>query len=206
MKEFRSASQILFGFLPEQTVDLAGRVWKVKQWRDPVRKHVDTSALRQELLKLVTPWDKSGKAGDFATHLRQNRDIAVYTLDRGHGVDVEPFPQVWMCRSCKRVSFRFAEKCKCGATHMGQLPFVGYHDCGDLRAPYVKSCPAHREVKVVQPGTTSIADLEFRCPQCNVLLQKGLGFAQCKCGKALNWNVHRAASVYTPRRVVVVNP
>jgi hypothetical protein len=205
MKQSRSASQILFGFLPEQTVDLDGRVWKVKQWRNPIRKHIDTTALRRELLKLVTPWDKAGKAGDYTQYLRQNRDIAVYALDKSHGVDVEPFPQVWMCRACKRVTFKFYEKCKCGSMHVGQLPFVGYHDCGDLRAPWVKSCPVHKEVKVVQPGTTSIADLQFRCPQCDQLIQKGLGFAQCKCGKPLSWNVHRAASVYTPRSVVVVN-
>lgn len=206
MKEYRSASQILFGFLPEQTVDLGGRVWKVRQWREPIRKHIDTTALRRELLKLVSPWDKSGQAGDYAQYLRQGRDIAVYSLDKSNGVDVEPFPQVWMCRACRRVTFKFFDKCKCGSLHIGQLPFVGYHECGDLRAPWVKSCPIHKEVKVVQPGTTSIADLQFRCPQCDQLIQKGLGFGLCKCGKHLSWNVHRAASVYTPRSVVVVSP
>jgi hypothetical protein len=207
MKEFRSASQILFGFLPEQTVDLGGRVWKVERWRDPIRKHVDTTALRRELLRLVLPWETAGTAGDYAKYLRQNRDVAVYALDKSHGVDVEPFPQAWMCRTCRRVTFRkIPDKCKCGSTHVGQLPFVGYHECGDLRAPWVKSCPEHKEVMVVQPGTTSIAELQFRCPQCDRLIQKGLGFARCKCGNVLSWNVHRAASVYTPRSVVVVNP
>lgn len=206
MKEYRSASQILFGFLPEQTVDLGGRVWKVRQWREPIRKHIDTTALRRELLRLVSPWDKSGQASDYAQYLRQGRDIAVYSLDKSNGVDVEPFPQVWMCRACRRVTFKFFDKCKCGSLHIGQLPFVGYHECGDLRAPWVKSCPIHKEVKVVQPGTTSIADLQFRCPQCDQLIQKGLGFGLCKCGKHLSWNVHRAASVYTPRSVVVVSP
>jgi hypothetical protein len=206
MREFRSASQILFGFLPEQTADLGGRVWKVKRWRDPIRKHIDTTALRRELLRLVSPWDMNGTAGDYARYLRQNRDIAVYALDKSHGVDVEPFPNSWMCRTCKRVTFKKApDKCVCGSVHVGQLPFVGYHDCGELRAPWVKSCPIHDELKVVLPGTTSAKDMRFQCPQCDRLIQKGLGFAKCKCGKPIVWNVHRAAPVYTPRSVVVVN-
>lgn len=206
MKAFRSGSQILFGFLPEQTVDLEGRVWKVKRWREPIKKFIDVTALRRELRKLVYPWEKAGKAGDYAQHLRQDRDVVVYSLDKSNGIEVEPFPQVWMCRTCRRVTFKFRDRCKCGSESIGQLPFVGYHDCGDLRAPWVKSCPTHKEVKVVLPGTTSIADLEFRCPVCNQLIQKGLGFALCKCGQRLSWNVHRAASVYTPRSVVVVSP
>src|SRR4051812_39030535 len=41
MREHRSGSQILFGFLPEQTVDLSGRVWRVVQWKNPELVGVD---------------------------------------------------------------------------------------------------------------------------------------------------------------------
>ena len=34
MRVERGASQVLFGFLPEQTVDLEGRVWRVARWSD----------------------------------------------------------------------------------------------------------------------------------------------------------------------------
>ena len=56
MKESRSASQILFGFLPEQTVDLRGGVWKVKDWRHPkVRSEIDSASLRREIIRQATP-------------------------------------------------------------------------------------------------------------------------------------------------------
>ena len=41
---------------------------------------------------------------------------------------------------------------------------------------------------------------------------KGLGFRQCTCGlgppdkRYINWNVHKARSVYVPRGAVLVNP
>lgn len=61
MKESRSASQILFGFLPEQTVDLRGGVWKVKDWRHPkVCSEIDSAALRREIIRQATHWRLAG--------------------------------------------------------------------------------------------------------------------------------------------------
>ena len=54
MKVLRGASQILFGFLPEQTVDLEGRVWKVAEWLNPYAAQVDDLGLREALLRGLT--------------------------------------------------------------------------------------------------------------------------------------------------------
>src|SRR5690349_20276085 len=60
LRERRSASQILFGFLPDQTVDLRGRVWKVAKWVEPVRAQVDVTTLRRELCRQAAPWSSQG--------------------------------------------------------------------------------------------------------------------------------------------------
>lgn len=209
MKEHRSASQILFGFLPEQTVDLQGRIWRVRKWRNPLLQHVDEATLRRELIRLASPWTHEDKDGDYARHLRQGQDVAVLSLSRDNGITVEPFPEIWMCRVCKRMADSALNACKCGSKNrFGQLPFVHYHSCGALRAPFVPKCQEHQDARVVLPGTASAGEIRFECPVCKRVLRRGLGFPRCQCGDEtpMATNVHRAASVFTPRTVVIVNP
>lgn len=210
MRDTRSASQILFGYLPNQTVDLRGGIWKVREWRTPLRESaVDIGTLRKELRKHAAPWRATKKDGGFAADLDRGRDIVVLRLDTRNGVELEPFPKVWLCRNCQRLHFNLIQDCACGHTGKpGQLQFVGTcAECGALRAPSIKGCPTHHQVKVKFPGTASASEIQFSCPVCNVVLRKGFGFPKCECGKGvLQFNVHRAAMVYTPRSVVIVNP
>lgn len=208
MKEYRGGSQILFGFLPEQTVDLKGRVWKVSEWRQPRIIGIEDTALRQELVKQAGAWAASKMDGGYVQDLIRRRPLRVIALDKDNGVRVEPFPNVYMCQSCKRVPRADQTKCKCGETRFGQLPFVGYHDrCGVIREPWIPRCHEHDDVQIILPGTASASEIVFRCPTCKETLRKGFGFPKCDCGQGqLTFNVHRAASVYTPRTVVVVNP
>jgi hypothetical protein len=208
MKEYRSGSQILFGFLPEQTVDLQGRIWKVDEWRHPRSVGLDDTVLRQELVKHAGAWGAAKLDGGYVQDLIRGRPLRVVSLDKENGVRVEPFPNVFMCRSCKRVPKRDQTTCKCGEKRFGQLPFVGYHDrCGALGEPWIPRCKEHDDVEIVLPGTSSASEIVFRCPTCKKTLRKGFGFPNCDCGQGqLSFNVHRAASVYTPRTVVVVNP
>lgn len=210
MTETRSASQILFGFLPEQTVDLKGQIWKVREWRAPIREtSVDLRTLRRELRRLAAPWRATQKDGGYVSDLERNRDISVYRLDRANGVELEPFPKVWLCKGCKTMLFAPDQKCSCGfEARPRQLQFVGYcSECGAIRTPYVPRCPTHQKVKVEFPGTATAAEINFACPVCQVSLRRGFGFAKCSCDRGqLKFNVHRAAAVYTPRSVVVVNP
>lgn len=75
MREQRSGSQILFGYIPEQTVDLGGRVWKVRKWSQPLPVAVDDESIREELIRQATAWERTGNG-----HLRQR-----YDDDRGRG-------------------------------------------------------------------------------------------------------------------------
>lgn len=211
MKETRSTSQILFGYLPDQTVDLDGGVWKVKEWRQPIREtNIDVDGLRREIAKQAMPWRANNKDGGYVTDiLDRGFDIKVLRLHKENGVQVEPFPKLWMCKRCNRLSNSLLQKCRCGYEgRPAQLPFVGFHDaCGALRSPFLQKCSEHNEVKVVWPGTASAAEIKFVCPTCDRLLRKGFGFPACDCGQGqMTFNVHRAASVYTPRGVVIVNP
>jgi hypothetical protein len=208
MKETRSRSQVQFGFLPKQTVDLGGRIWKVREWINPIPRSVDATALRRELIRVGTPWSLEGKDGGMVAALHARRDVRLLTVDAEAGVRVDPFPQTWMCRTCQRVHDRIERSCECGGRSMGQLPFVGYCDeCGAIREPYIPRCPTHDSVRVVLPGTAFATEITFECPICKNTMRKGFGTPKCQCGKGnLTFNVHRSASVYTPRTVVVVNP
>jgi len=210
MKESRSASQILFGFLPEQTVDLRGGVWKVKDWRHPkVRGEIDSGSLRREIIRQAMPWSAADMDAGFVAHLHAGASISVLTLDENNGVEVEPFPRTWICKACKRVYDTPDAACSCGAKgYPGQLFFVGYHDkCGTIRAPWIPKCPEHKQVKIVFPGTSSATEIRFQCPVCDRELRRGFGHVPCDCGQGqLTFQPHRASSVYTPRSVVIVNP
>jgi hypothetical protein len=208
MREQRSASQILFGFLPEQTVDLQGHVWRVTGWINPRHESIDLVTLRRALVRAAAPWAAADNDGGYVEHLRQGRDVQVLSLNRNDGVAVEPFPRVWMCKRCNRLSTSLDKRCPCGTERAkGQLHFVGYCDrCGALREPYIPGCQQHKQVRVVFPGTSSAREIRFDCPVCERLIRQGFGFPRCQCGQgSLTFNVHRSASVFTPRTVVVVN-
>lgn len=212
MRDQRSASQIQFGMLPDQTVDLQGRVWRVRDWIRPLIESVDSAPLRRELIRAAMPWSTTNMDGGYVSDLYQGRQVRVLTLNKDNGVRVECFPNVWMCKRCRRIPKEGEARCRCGyqaAQPFGQLPFVGYHDrCGALREPWIPRCEQHDDVRIQLPGTASAAEIMFLCPTCNKVLRKGFGFPKCFCGQegSLSYNVHRASSVFTSHSVVVVNP
>jgi hypothetical protein len=209
MREKRSGSQILFGYLPEQTVDLAGKIWKVDRWTNPIQTAVDQNILRDELLRLASAWESSGMDGGFAQDVRRGVAVDVFTLNRDAGVKVSSYPNVWICRgnNCNRLSRRNDQPCTCGTNRWGQFHFVGYHDCGAIREPWFRSCPQHGQAKINFPGTASAAEITITCPVCNIELSRGLGRPACTCGNGhVSFTVHRAARVYTPRSIVIINP
>ncbi len=213
MKDTRSASQILFGFLPEQTVDVKGGVWKVRKWHTESVHDVDGDALRAALITSASRWEATGRDGDYVRRLRKNARMRVEALDRDKGVLVESFPKTWKCGNCNRLHDSPNKQCRCGNSRHGQLPFVLYHDaCGDVRAPYYPRCPAHDDSRIHLPGTTSLYEIKIDCPECSRRLPTTFLNVKCSCGEQgqngdrMEFNVHRGATVYTPRDIVIVNP
>lgn len=209
MREMRSGSQILFGHLPEQTVDADGGIWKVRNWNDAkIETAVDPSALREELIRAAYPWSDTKEDDGFVDDLHKQRTVKVKSLNRDSGIWCELFPRLWMC-TCKRLHDERSSPCPCGTKRpRGQLPFVGYHDvCGSIKTPYVKKCPQHGQRAVRLPGTASATELLFYCPVCSITLQRGFGAAcGCAAGGALKFTVHRSGTVFKPRGVVLINP
>lgn len=207
MKETRSASQIIYGFLPEQTIDLKGNIWKVRWWRSPKRRNeVDAAALREEVLRQARAWEsKHTDYSGFLGKLRAGAEVEPYGIDEVNGVQVDPFPKQWVCKGCNRLHLNPDTPCVCGIIGKGQLPFVAYHDCGDLREISIERCPTHQEVQIEFGKSASIMDIRFKCPKCS-WVRTGLPYMKCSCGQPMKTNVHRAAVVYTPRVVVLVNP
>lgn len=210
MREYRSGSQILFGHLPEQTIDADGGIWKVKRWNDPkVEAAIDIGALREELIRAASPWGENARDGGFLDDLYQQRPVRVRSLNKDEGVWCEPFPRLYLCQTCKRLHDEPIGRCECGSRRRrGQLPFVGYHEaCGSIKTPYVRKCPKHGQRAVRFPGTASAAELIFYCPVCNDVIHRGFG-AACDCdqGGALSFTVHRSGTVFKPRGISMINP
>jgi hypothetical protein len=210
MTEKRSVSQILFGYLPQQTVDIRGGIWKVESWRGALSEgNIDGPSLRRELCRIARSWQAEGRDGDFVRDLEQRGiGIQVRSLDRGRGVELRPFPKVWFCRTCRRLHPKFDARCKCGSSERkGQLQFVHYcEDCAELREPFIPYCKEHKESRITFPGTASGKEILFDCPTCGRRLREGFGFQRSTCGSVMKTTVHRASSVYTPLSVVIVNP
>lgn len=209
MKQKRSLSQVVFRFLPEQTVDLAGAIWRVDRWVQPRTLQVDVDVVRAELLRAIFRYTANGRDGDLADRLRRQEPIHVVTPndDDDAGVAVVPFPENYRCARCGRIESSNGQTCKCGADAWKQLQFVAYHQCGKLDTPWIPRCSEHKQVRVDFPRTTATQDLHFECPVCKVEIVRGFRFLRCECGNGtLSYNVHRAAVVYTAHSTVIVNP
>ncbi|WP_238015565.1 hypothetical protein KZZ52_01775 [Dactylosporangium sp. AC04546] len=203
----RSGSQILRTFLPDQTVDLRGDVYRVAEWSAPSPIQVDVDLVRRHLFREVGAWIAHGTDGGVGNDLLHRAPLEIVELDERRGVTVERYPQVWLCRVCKRIGKSIDRPCKCGQRKWGQLHFVGIHDCGAITEPWIRRCTAHDDVKVVIPKSAKAADISFVCPVCGNEIMRGLGFKKCVCGDGqVRWNVHKARTVYTPRSMVLINP
>lgn len=211
LREQRSSSQILFNLLPEQTVDMNGRIWKVKEWKDPLPLKVDDQTVRRHLRNALSPWEVHGRDRGASRQLWEQHSLEVVELNRERGVSVESWPQVWVCQSCRRIGSDFKRTCECGAKRWSQLHFVGFHSCGAVFEPYIPRCKAHGQVAVNAPRTAQAKDLRFACPVpgCGQVMLEGLGAGRpCRhCNKGGSaYTVHRAAAVYTSHGFTMVNP
>jgi len=204
----RSGSQILRIFLPDNTVDLRGDIYRVVEWSAPSPIQVDTDLVRRHLLREIGAWIAHDTDGGVGAELLRGAPVEVVELDERRGVTVERYPQVWLCQFCKRIGRSVERPCKCGQRKWGQLHFVGIHDCGAIAEPWIRRCKQHDDVRVVIPKSAKAADITFECPVCHTRTMQGLGFNRpCECGNGtLRWNVHKARTVYTPRGMVLINP
>ncbi len=208
MRVERGASQILFGFLPGQTADLEGRIWKVVHWTDPVPMSLDQDAVRGALRGAIAPWAVSGNDDGLERDLLARTTVEVVQLNMDRGVLVEPFPQQWRCKTCGSIARTRDARCRCGGTSRAQMQFVTYHTCGASNEPRLPRCPIHDAVAVRLPGTATARELRIFCPQCHrALTPGGLPFQPCNCGDGgMAVTVHRAAVVFSPHFAVLVNP
>lgn len=206
MRAERGASQVLFGMLPLQTVDLQGGIWQVREWVDADPLNLDSSAVRRVLLDAITPWTVSQQDGGVAAELHGGIAVEVVGVNPRRGVLVQRFPPQWRCRTCGRITTQKPPRCACGSTSFAQMHYVAYHECGRIREPQIPRCPTHNAVAVRMPGTASARELFFSCPVCHAPLSNGFGFQRCDCGQAMSVTVHRAGAVFTPQYAVLVNP
>jgi hypothetical protein len=207
MIDRRGLSQVVFGFLPHQTADLKNKVWKVVRWSDARGLPVDPEVVREELLRAVYPWEQLGTDGGLVQRLREGLEVSVVSPSEDGGVAVEPFPELYRCQSCGRLSKSNTAGCLCGKQRWGQINWVAFHDCGRLETPWIPQCPEHKQVRFLQTGSPSLAEIVFDCPVCQKVISKGPPVRKCECGNGIVMhNPHRAAVVYQPRTTVIVNP
>ena len=199
----RSGSQILRTFLPQQTADLKGGIYKVTEWSSAVPIPVDQEIVSRRLLREITPWARAQTDNGFAADLRRGANVEVVELDDRRGVTVERFPEVWLCRNCRRIGKERSRNCRCGVRRWGQLHFVGFHSCGALVEPWIKRCQQHDDVMLVSPKSAQAKDIRFVCPECQQELMKGLGFRQCLLAGQREHQLERSQGpqrIRSPRR------
>lgn len=205
MRDSRSRSQILFSLLPEQTVDLKGRIWKVTEWASPEYLQVDDRRMRAALIGELEHW--RGRDSGFAQGIRSGLELHVRSLNMDAGVLVKEFPKTFQCKTCRVVSDSRRQCAHCAGRSFGQLPFVGYHDCGRSYEPRIAACPKHKMARINRAYSARAADIRFDCPVCGLQLQKGLGVRPCDCGSGvILYLPHRAGSVYQSQMLTLVNP
>jgi hypothetical protein len=209
VREERGAAQVFFSFLPGQTVDLGGRVWRVKEWVEARELPVDQRALRSAIASVSRAWE--GLDDGFNRMLADGRELDVRQVDEHRGVLVEPFPELYRCKRCGLVDDRDDRPCRCGGRDRAQLHFVAYHECGRLEPPRIPRCNVHGISAMRLPGTTRTTEITFSCPTCARQIAQGFLSITCECGTTgketdnLSLNVHRAGVVYTPRFATLVN-
>jgi hypothetical protein len=204
----RGLSQVLFSFLPDQTADLEGGVWQVTNWSDARFVPVDDDVVRREVARAAYPWTAAKADSGLADHLLARREMQVVTPSDS-GIEVSRFPELFRCKNCGRLSNSNDGNCQCGSHARAQLAFVAFHRCGRAETPWIPTCATHKQVRLrALPGTIRTGDLIFDCPVCGQEIRRGFPFLKCDCnwGGTLEYNVHRAAVVYTPRTTVIVNP
>ncbi|GAA0397812.1 hypothetical protein GCM10009530_56860 [Microbispora corallina] len=215
MRDQRSGSQILYGLLPEQTADLKGGIWKTVEWKNPITIDVEDSLVRRRLIDEMQGWVNGGLDPSAVNALLAGDHIEVVSVNRNQGVKVERFPEIWVCRLCRRVETGKPKKCRGGHDRWEQLHFVGYHECGRLETPFVPRCREHNDVRMRHQSSMDASRIIFDCPVCEKVIQRGLGNRTCPCGRAysehknaklLTFNVHRAAVVYSPQTFMLINP
>jgi hypothetical protein len=205
LAERRSLSQVVYNFLPDQIIDLRGRVWKSKAWRDPIHLRVDDESVRKELRRALAHW-LPGTDGDLKC-LLPTIEIDIVTPSEA-GVEVVPFPKLYRCQRCGQVDTNDKARCVEGAHHAwASFPFVAYHTCGKLTEPFVPRCKEHNKVRVSLPRSRNARDLKFTCPVCKILISEGVPYTNCGCGNGrYSISPPRAGTVFTGHSVVVINP
>lgn len=205
LRDSRSRSQILFNLLPWQTVDLRGRIWRVKEWVSAEYIHVDEQRLRATLIGELEIW--KGRDNGFAEGIRRGYEVKARAVNMEQGVSVVPFPKTFQCKTCRVMSDTGRQCAFCGGRSFGQVSFVGYHECGRIFEPRIDRCPKHGMARINHAPSARAADIRFDCPTCGLVLQRGLGVRVCECGTGpILYLPHRAGSVYRPQMITLVNP
>ena len=93
MKTKRGIGQVVFNFLPDQTADLGGAIWRVARWSEPRVVAVDGDVVRSEVLRSIYPWTASGRDSGLADDLRRGAEVMVIAPNEDGGVAVESFPR-----------------------------------------------------------------------------------------------------------------
>lgn len=211
MKVTRALSQVLFRMLPEQTAELPGGVWKVDRWENPEHLHIDPELLTRRLLGRLGPWEDQGLDRGLADFLRSSgRPPVVVSPSPDDGVRVRRFPELFSCSTCRRVAKNDESACKCGSRRWIQERFVSFHECGAISTPWVPLCDEHRQARLNKPrGSRNVSEIRIDCPECHRVLSS-TGFPRVRCQScddgAMTHQLHRAAIVYSPQGVAVVNP
>ena len=164
----RSATQILFGHLPGQTIDMHGGVWKVDSWRNPRFIRVDSTALRERAGSPCPPLVNEGQRRRLRSTRRERRQHPSIERRSQERCRHHTIPRDLPVPGVQSHPKRRSKECQCGASSWGQLHFVGYHTCGEITEPLD---PALHNSRSGQSRLSRV----IRCPPDQICLPCLLG-------------------------------
>lgn len=186
----RGQTQVLYRHLPEAISEHDDyglcKILSVTQSDAPINR----DALFDALSGALAQWSNAAFRAKFPDPTDSAKRTR-YAIGTPLEVRFEPFPLIFSCRKCNRVSdYDRLKKAQgpagrcghCGGA-MVQMRYVQAHNCGrleELKLPY-KSCPnghSSEHLELYDPGR--VRQARWRCRQCGADIQ-GLRMTPCKC-------------------------
>jgi len=215
----RGKNQILFGYLPERTIDFSkGRaIARITEIRGIKPPDISQNAVLRRVATEVRAWNEQNRP-----RLRDAilLDPERFELIEPQEVSCELFPKVFWCqnRSCGRI-FDYSrsnqlppDTCPdCQGGWLVQLRFVRIHRCGNLEpltSPPCQRCDSGRTRMALDTrGSERVGSFRWICRNCGATKRINAGVCPHCSGndRGMEIQVHRAGKTFYPYTTTLLN-
>ena len=215
----RGKNQVLFGYLPERTIDFSkgmaiARIKEIRGMRPPDISH---NTVLQRVGLEIRAWNEQNRPRLTNAILLDTRR---FELIEPQEVQCELFPKVFWCQKrscglvhdCTRSNRLPSATCPtCQAGWLVQLRFVRIHRCGNLEPlipPSCRRCNSGRgRMALDTRGSERVGSFRWVCRNCGSIQQISAGVCPHCTGndRGMEIQVHRAGKTFYPYTTTLLN-